>query len=89
LVAQVVDGGKERKVGGSFDPEKEVGKSVPRMVKVGGVRWEEGIGGVENALREAGVGFCDGVTILVLSTYATGNDCHLLRKRVSLFCTKA
>jgi len=29
------------------------------------------------------------VTILLLSTYATGNDCRLLRKRVSLFCTKA
>jgi len=30
-----------------------------------------------------------GVTILLLSTYATGNDCYLLRKRISLFCTKA
>jgi len=29
------------------------------------------------------------VTILLLSTYATGNDCRLLRKLVSLFCTKA
>jgi len=29
------------------------------------------------------------VTILLLSTYATGNDRRLLRKRVSLFCTKA
>ena len=38
LVAQVVDGGKKRKVGGSFDPEKEVGKSIPRMIKIGGVR---------------------------------------------------
>jgi len=65
MVAQVVNGGKKRKVGGSFDPEKEVGRGMPRMVKVGGVRWEEGIGGVENALREAGVGFCDGTRWLV------------------------
>jgi len=62
LVAQVVDGGKKRKVGGSFDPEREVGKGIPRMVKVGGMRWNEGIGGVEAALREAGVGFCEGRT---------------------------
>ena len=65
LVAQVVDGGKKRKVGGSFDPEKGVGKGIPRMVKVGGVRWSEGIGGVEAALREAGVGFCEGTRWLV------------------------
>ena len=45
LVAQVVDGGRKRRVGGSLDPEKEVGKSILRMVKVGGVRWEEGIVG--------------------------------------------
>jgi len=35
------------------------------MVKVGGVRWKEEIGGVESALREAGVGFCDGRMWLV------------------------
>jgi len=29
------------------------------------------------------------ITILLLNTYATGNDCRLLRKQVSLFCTKA
>ena len=29
------------------------------------------------------------VTILLLSTYATGNDRRVLCKRVSLFCTKA
>jgi len=65
LVEQVVDGGKKRKVGGSFDPAKEVGKSIPRMVKVGGVRWEEVIGGVEAALCEVGVGFCEGRRRLV------------------------
>ena len=42
LVAQAVDGGKKRRVGGSFDPEKETGKVVPYMVKVGGVRWGDG-----------------------------------------------
>jgi len=31
----------------------------------------------------------NGVTILLLNTYATGNDRRFLRKRVSLFCTKA
>jgi len=61
----VVDGGKKRRVGGSFDSEKEVGKSIPRMIRVGGVRWDDGIGGVEAALREAGVGFCDGTRWLV------------------------
>jgi len=65
LVAQVVDGGKKRKVGGSFDPEKEVGKSIPRMIKVGGGRWDDGIGGVEAALREEGVEFCVGTRWLV------------------------
>ena len=65
LVAQVVDGGRKRRVGGSLDPEKEVGKSILRMVKVGGVRWEEGISRVEAALREAGVGSCEGTRWLV------------------------
>jgi len=65
LVAQVVDGGKKRKVGGSFDPEKEVGKSIPSMIKIGGVRWDRGIGGVGAALCEAGIGFCDGTRWLV------------------------
>jgi len=37
----------------------------------------------------ANLGRADDVTILLLSRYATGNDCRLLRKRVSLFCTKA
>ena len=60
LVAKVVDGGKKRKVEGSYNPEKEVGKGIPKMVKVGGVRWDEGIGGVEAALPEVGVGFCEG-----------------------------
>ena len=40
----MVDGGKKRRVGGSFDSEKEVGKSIPRMIRVGGVRWDDGIG---------------------------------------------
>ncbi|KAG0640102.1 hypothetical protein HOY80DRAFT_1043079 [Tuber brumale] len=65
MVAQVVDGGKRRRVGGAFDPENFEGNRVPFMVKIGGVWWEEGIGGVEVALREAGVGFCEGTRWLV------------------------
>ncbi|KAG0639833.1 hypothetical protein HOY80DRAFT_1072020 [Tuber brumale] len=65
MVAQVADGGKRRRVGGAFDPENFEGNRVPFMVKIGGVRWEEGIGGVEVALCEAGVGFCDGTRWLV------------------------
>ena len=61
----MVDGGKKRKVGGSFDPEKEEERSIPFMVKIGGVRWVDGIGGVEVALREMGVEFCEGTKWLV------------------------
>ena len=42
--------------------------------------------------RKRDVGTCDkgrDVTILLSSRYATGNDSRLLRKRVSLFCTRA
>ena len=60
LVAQVGDCGKKSKVGGSFEPEKEVERSIPFMVKIGGMWWEDGIGGVEVALREMGVEFCEG-----------------------------
>ena len=60
LVAQVVDGGKKRKVGGTFNPEKRMGKEVPFMVKIGGERWEDGIGGVEAALQEVEEEFCEG-----------------------------
>ena len=82
LVVQVVDGGKKRKVGGSVDPEKEVGKSIPRMVKIGGVRWNAGIGGVEAALRKAGVGFCEGIRWLVGE-----EELNKRRKRGSLAST--
>ena len=37
LVGQVVDGGRKRRVGGLFDPEKEEDRSIPFMVKIGGV----------------------------------------------------
>ena len=60
-----MDGSKKRRVGGSFDPEKEEGKSLPYMVKIGGVRWENENGGVEAALQEAGVEFCEGTRWLV------------------------
>ena len=82
LVGQVVDGGKKRRVGGSFDPEKEVDRSIPFMVKIGGVRWEEGIGGVEAALREAGVEFCEGTRWLVKE-----EELEKRRKRGSLAST--
>ena len=82
LVAQVVDGSKKRKVGGSFDPEKEEEKSLPYMVKVGGVRWEDGIGGVEAALQEAGVEFCEGTRWLV-----NEEELEKRRKRGSLAST--
>jgi len=65
LVAQVVDGGKKRRVGGRFDPEKKGILRLPAMVKIGGVVWEDGIGGVSAALEEAGVEECDGTRWLV------------------------
>ena len=34
----MVNGGKKRRVEGSFDPEKEVERIIPFMVKIGGVR---------------------------------------------------
>jgi len=64
FVAQVV-GEKRRKVGGPTDPERKRWDGMPLMVKIGGVRWEEGIGGVEVALREAGIVFCEGTRWLV------------------------
>jgi len=53
-------GEKRRKVGGPVDPERKRWDGMPLMVKIGGVRWEEVIGGVEVALREAGIVSCEG-----------------------------
>jgi len=64
FVAQAV-GEKRRKVGGPADPEKMRWDGMPLMVKIGGVGWEEGIGRVEVALREAGIVFCDRTRLLV------------------------
>ena len=64
FVAQAV-GEKRRKVGGLVDPERKRWDGMPLMVKIGGVRWEDGIGGVEVALCEAGIAFCDGTRWLV------------------------
>lgn len=64
-MAQVVDGGKRRRVGILSDPEKKVEEKMPLMLNVGSVRWREGIGGMEAALCEAEVGFCDGTRWLV------------------------
>ncbi|KAG0633039.1 hypothetical protein HOY80DRAFT_1065178 [Tuber brumale] len=59
MVTQVVDGGKNGRMGSTFDPEIAWENRVLLMVKIGGVRWEEEIGGVEVALRKAGVELCD------------------------------
>ena len=62
----MVDGGKKRKVTRSFEPEKEEKeRRVPFMVKTGGVRWDNEIGGVEVSLREVEVKFCEGMKWLV------------------------
>ena len=52
MVAQVVEGGKRRKLGGRVDPEKKGILRLPAMVKIGGVVWEDGIGGVSAALSQ-------------------------------------
>jgi len=64
FVAQAV-GENRRKVGGPVDPEKKRWDGMPLMVKICGVRWEEGIGGVEVALSKARIAFCDGTRWLV------------------------
>ena len=67
MMAQEVEGGKRRKVevGGPRDPEKRRDLRLPAAVKVGGMRWETGIGGVQAGLMEAGVEFCEGARWLV------------------------
>ncbi|RPB01074.1 hypothetical protein L873DRAFT_1842728 [Choiromyces venosus 120613-1] len=62
--------GKRRKlrgeeVGGRVDPEGLRGKQLPVMVKVNGVLWEDGIGGVLEGLRKAGIVSCEGSHWLV------------------------
>ena len=65
LVAQVVDGGKKRKVTRSLEPEKEVAKGVLFMVKIGCMRCDNRIGRVEVAVRKAGVKLYEGTKWLV------------------------
>jgi len=67
MVAQEMEGGKRKRVevGGPGDPEKRRNLRLPAAVKVGGVRWETGIGGVQAGLMEAGVQFCEGAKWLV------------------------
>jgi len=65
MVAQVGDGGKRRRLGNARDPEKEGTMRLPAMIKVGGMQWEDGIGGVERALEEAGIVICEGMRWLV------------------------
>ncbi|KAG0637979.1 hypothetical protein HOY80DRAFT_1080678 [Tuber brumale] len=54
-VSQAVEERKRRKVGGEFDPEKGRRKMLPMRVKVGGVLWEDGIGGVLEGLQGTSV----------------------------------
>jgi len=65
MMAQEVEGGKRRKVevGGPVDPEKRRNLRLPAAVKVGGVWWETGIGGVQAGLMEARVEFCEGASV--------------------------
>jgi len=67
MLAQEAEGGKRRKVevGGPVDSEKRRELRLPAAVKVGGVRWETGIGGVQAGLMEAGVEFSEGSRWLV------------------------
>ena len=54
LVDEVIDG-KKRRVGNGgipFDPEGVRGKGIVVGLKIGGVLWRVGIGGVEAALEE-------------------------------------
>ena len=59
MVEEVVEG-KKRYKGIPFDPEGVRGKGVVVGLKVGGVLWEVGIGGVLNALEEAGFILAEG-----------------------------
>ncbi|RPA90138.1 hypothetical protein L873DRAFT_1848947 [Choiromyces venosus 120613-1] len=45
----------KKKVGGQPDLKENRGKGVPMMVKVGGVRWDDGISRVIEGLKEAGL----------------------------------
>ena len=67
MVEEVVDG-KKRRIGYGgipFDPEGVRGKGIVVGLKVGGVLWEVGIGGVEVALEEAGFILTEGTRWLV------------------------
>ncbi|RPA97772.1 hypothetical protein L873DRAFT_1844571 [Choiromyces venosus 120613-1] len=57
----VRNGKEEKEVGRSPDPEENSRKGLPVMVEVGGVRWDDGFGGVEEGLKEAGFEICSGI----------------------------
>ena len=65
MVAQVVDGGKRRRLGNARHPGKSGTLRLPVMIKVGGMRWEDGIGVVERELEEAEIVICEGMGWLV------------------------
>ena len=69
LVDEVVNG-KKRRVGSGgipFDPQAEGvrGKGIVVGLKLGGVLWETGIGGVEAALEEVGLILTEGTRWLI------------------------
>ena len=67
MVEEVVEG-KKRKLGYGgipFDPEGVRGKGVVVGLKLGGVLWEVGVGGVLAALEEAGFILAEGARWLV------------------------
>ena len=68
MVVEVVGGGKRRrvgKVGREVDPEKAQPVGVIMGLKVGGVLWEDEIGGMEKGLEAVGIEICDGARWLV------------------------
>ncbi|RPB03973.1 hypothetical protein L873DRAFT_1799967 [Choiromyces venosus 120613-1] len=56
---------EKKKVGRVPDPEENRGLGLPVMVKVGGVRWDDEIGGVVEGLKEVGFVSCEGGRWLV------------------------
>ncbi|RPA92962.1 hypothetical protein L873DRAFT_1847444 [Choiromyces venosus 120613-1] len=56
---------EEKRVGRVPDPEENRGPGLLVMIKVGGMRWDDGIGGVVEGLKEVGFVSCEGGRWLV------------------------
>jgi len=68
MVAEVVGGGKRRRVGEEgreVDPEKAQPVGIIMGLKVGSMLWEDGVGRVEKRLEVVGIEICDGARWLV------------------------